>query len=253
MTSLPDTQSDLDDLTIDPEFFDKIRENAMAKLVELRIAREDARIWGAPGGAQNTTEQLLPANSDARWRDLYDKLVKTMNKAVDNDKYDELYTNAKSVISLYISLFQAIGTISALGAGFIFTVIFSDIKPSLEISNPDELARVTRYIRNCLMVAWLLFVLGTWFASIAVAIISIFRPIITTGWAKKMKQQWYKSFALAAIVCGILVLTLVPLGAFLAVSLALRSYNNAIGLTAIVSLTIIGSGMIALWVFLASL
>lgn len=222
-------------------FYGKIRDAALEKVVGLRIAREDARLNGIPG-AKDEIPRYPGGARDSRWGNFYEDLVNAANTSIDRKREDELLPRVNDFTNFFASLFQAIGTISALGAGFIFTVLFTDIEPSLK--NAKDTRSDARYIRNCLMVAWLLFVLSTLLASIAVALMSLSQFRIAKGWKRKV-EEW--SFSLGSIFLGILVLTLAPLGAFVAVSLALRKYNNAIGIVAIASIASIGVSMIVIW------
>jgi len=227
------------------DFYDKVRDSAIAKLVGDRITREEEKLTSAKDG--NIPIQQ-PAR-DARWGKFYSEIVNAVNHSIDYKKDDELLPSVQGLTgSSFPSLFQAIGTISALGAGFIFTVIFSDIKSSLDssVQDPD---RVAEHIRICLMVAWLLFVFSMLLASIAVALLSMFRVKIAEGFGIASKEGLHKSITLTVTFLGLLVLTLASLGAFLAVSLALRPYNNAIGIVAIVMIVAVKFSLFALWVY----
>jgi hypothetical protein len=59
----------------------------------------------------------------------------------------------------------------------------------------------------------------------------------------------FKRLLLFTIFTPTFVLTLAPAGAFVAVALALRSYNKTLAITAIVHISVLGVIIFGLWVY----
>ena len=100
------------------EFSQKIREMALTQLVTMKMARENAIKEGkGEDGAQR----------DPTWGPFHDSLGNSLNRSLNHTLNGRLLRSAEDRIKGLTSLFQALGTISALGASFIFTVLFSNI------------------------------------------------------------------------------------------------------------------------------
>lgn len=139
-----------------------------------------------------------------------------MKRAVDERKRALLQLQQSGTYTLltresletYRQINQAVVTIAALGAGFTFTIIFSDVSEPRKGFSKDD-------VKAALAAAWLLFVLAITLASYAAAVQSMREGIVI------------RSLFIWRIVHGACLL-----GAFLACAEAVRAYQSAVGITA---------------------
>jgi hypothetical protein len=142
------------------------------------------------------------------------------------------------------SLCQSIVTVSTLGTGFVFTVIFANIQAP-DGTATDEVGRTVTYIRKCIMVAWLLFGMT---AALATA------TATGTALCKGLIQERMESDIplLCDIVWlshtgGIAVLLMLPVSAFYPLALAVGKYDKRIKKALIVLLALTAFGSLFCW------
>lgn len=88
------------------------------------------------------------------------RAIDTRKRAVQQERRTNVYTLlSRQSRETYRQINSAVVTISALGAGFTFTVIFSDV------SEPNTAGISKEHVKTSLAVAWLLFVLAILLAS----------------------------------------------------------------------------------------
>lgn len=141
--------------------------------------------------------------------ELMKRAIETRKRDVHQQRESNIYTlRIRESLETYRQINSAIVTLSALGTGFTFAVIFSNIsEPRTGVPKG--------HANTCLAVAWLLFVTAILLASFASAV-------------RAMREN--------AIINSLFVLRIVQgslvLGAFVASAEAVRSYQAAIGIIA---------------------
>jgi hypothetical protein len=162
---------------------------------------------------------------------------------------DKRLPDTSEWLEWYAQLFAAVITISSLGAGFTFTILFSGIEVPDRVENAmysddqqkaNAEARIVRYIRNCLAVSWMLFVFAIGTTTFIALMINTVKAYFVRN-VREVEQadgRWGKKPLLLTISCSTLLIKELPVAAFLASSEALRQYNQGVG---ILSLT--GTGV----------
>jgi hypothetical protein len=131
--------------------------------------------------------------------------------------------------------FSAVLAVGTLGAGFTFSVIFSDLE------NLDKTVN-TKAVRRFLIIAWLLFVMAVALASVGAALMRFAIPEIIESF--NCYGDWV-NFAAAAYS---IVLQLLLAAAFLMSALAMWRYDNPSGKAALICISA-GSGLVMLgWI-----
>jgi hypothetical protein len=163
----------------------------------------------------------------------------------------------------YGQLFAAIITISTLGAGFTFGILFSGIQVPVSVTNQytnatteQEIREKTQaetdevaYIRNCLAISWTLFVFAIGTASFVALIVNTLRDVLISQvrQAGSMRLCRNTGMHLWGMVISTLLAQLLPVGAFMASAEAVRQYNSNIGLAAWVGTGLAGMLVIFSW------
>lgn len=135
----------------------------------------------------------------------------------------------------YDAFFSAVVAVSALGAGFIFSIIFS----TLETLNDTV---DTYAVRHFLIIAWLLFVLAVAMASACASLFRAISPELVEGF------NGYKASVNIFSSCISVGLQLLLITAFLMSAIALRKYDDAIGKVAVFTIAGFGGLLILAWI-----
>jgi hypothetical protein len=153
------------------------------------------------------------------------RAVESRKRALQQQQRTGIYTLlTRESLETYRQINQAAVTIAALGAGFTFTIIFSDLsEPRADFSKDD--------VKTALAVAWLLFVLTIILASFAAAM-----------------QSMRESVVIPVLFIWRIVYGACLLGAFVASAEAVRAYQSAVGITALALI-----GILAISALLVSL
>jgi len=139
-------------------------------------------------------------------------------------------------IQWFDKFFGAVVAIGTLGAGFTFSVIFS------EMENLNDQVD-TNTVRHFLIIAWLLFVLSVAIASMCAALFQFMdREYI---WSVNNSGKVVKSVK----SLGSLVLQLLIVAAFIMSARALRRYDEDSGKAAEVIIGIFGCLLIVIWIY----
>lgn len=194
----------LDDIGNDLFTYDDIHDMFMSMV--------NAQIDHVLSGTPAPTSRFTEADQDELAKLVQEQMkrsIETRKRAVLQQKRSNVYTLlSRESLETYRQINSAVVTISALGAGFTFTVIFSDVsEPQAGISKEQ--------VKTSLAVAWLLFVLAILLASFANAIQAMREGVVI-----------HSLFTLR-IFQGSLVL-----GAFAASAEAVRAYQPAVAITA---------------------
>jgi hypothetical protein len=163
----------------------------------------------------------------------------------------------------YGQLFAAIITISTLGAGFTFGILFSGIQVPVSVTNQyinatteQEIRQKTQaetdeveYIRNCLAISWTLFVFAIGTASFVSLIVNTLRDVLIfqVRTAGSMRLGRNTGYGLWGLIVSTLLAQFLPVGAFMASAEAVRQYNSDIGLAAWIGTGIAGGLVFFSW------
>jgi hypothetical protein len=152
----------------------------------------------------------------------------------------------------YSQLFGAVTAISTLGAGFTFTILFSEIQVPRGVS-VDRADAVVQYIRTCLSAAWMLFVFSVGLSTFAILVNSSKKgdlvklvEVRITKAGKSDHSIWVNIYRMA-VDCFTLLTELTPVGAFLASAEALRQYESAVGMFTLIGTSVTGLILIMIW------
>jgi len=126
----------------------------------------------------------------------------------------------------------AVGT---LGAGFTFSVIFSSLE---DLNGTVD----TKTVRHFLIIAWLLFVMAVAVACMSAALFRFMSPEFIEGFND------YGDLV-NSVAAGISVVEqLLIVAAFLMSARAVKKYDESSGNAAVISISVIGSLLVAGWI-----
>ena len=154
--------------------------------------------------------------------------------------------DATEWLEWYTQLFGAVVGIASLGAGFVFTIIFSGIEAPVHSADPDT---AKEYIRTCLAAAWLLFVAAIGWTTFVALLMSVNKNSILEkiNAANTENKKWGSDSGLLLLSWSTLVAQLLPIGGFLASAEALRKYHNAIGTVSLVATSLAAGIVVLVW------
>lgn len=139
------------------------------------------------------------------------------------------------------AFFKAVIGISTLGAGFTFTIIFTD----LELQHPPTPAFNAETVRTRLSICWLLFV-------IALMLTSGYATYTTLKARGETEEPYFANCQntgqLLVPSLMSLLLQLLLIGAFMAASLAIMEYGK-VGLAAVILTAITGGVLVIIWLW----
>lgn len=219
-------------------------EKIFSELVKAKVAEivgcasTNTQVSGVGRAPVSQTSDVKVEAEDWKW---LDKLVQRQLKEAIDSKRDDTFVllTPQGYVDWWNSLFQAVIAISLLGAGFTFTIIFSDI------TAPYGDEGKVQHVRTCLIASWMLFVMSVAWASFASVILAVNKTHVLNALASGKK--WYKSIVLFGITVAVLVQMVMPVGAFLAAAEAVRMYHNGFGIATLAMVGLIGLLMIIGW------
>ncbi|KAJ9616999.1 hypothetical protein H2200_000720 [Cladophialophora chaetospira] len=149
----------------------------------------------------------------------------------------------QEILDWYAQLFSAVIGVSALGGGFTFTVIFSDLA---QPRNDDG-----GYVRTCLAASWLLFVSSIAVTSFTALFVSTMRKwiIARAKEVEKKGKKWGMNRLLLMVTWMTLFVQLVPIGAFLASAEAVRQYHGFLGAVSMGLTAFVGAAIVFAWLW----
>lgn len=178
-------------------------------LFDAMVNAEMGRILEAANTEDTTFTAALREELAALAKQQMKRAIDERKKFWKQEKHCNVYTLlTRESLATYRQINQAAVTISALGGGFTFTVIFSTLaEPRAGVT--------TERVRASLAVAWLLFVLAILAASFSTAVQAMREDVII------------RSLFMWRIVEALLLV-----GAFIASAEAVRAYEPAVAITA---------------------
>ena len=229
----------------DDEVDEIFNELVRAKIAEVVRASSSTIVQMGEGAAKNgAAKHSVDLNDKVTavdWKWLDHRIRAQLKEAIDTKREDAfVLLTPQGYVDWWNSLFQAVIAISVLGAGFTFTIIFSDIAiPRGGISR-------IHYVRSCLIASWMLFVMSVAWASFASVVLVVNKTHVLNALAGGKK--WYESVVLCAVTIAVLMQMMLPVGAFLAAAEAVRSYHNGFGIASLSMIGLIGFLMMLGWI-----
>jgi hypothetical protein len=172
-------------------------------------------------------------------------------RTIDHDPKAGAATDFMDAFDWYSQLFGAVTAISTLGAGFTFTILFSEIQVPQNLSAVRDDA-VVQYIRTCLSAAWMLFVFSVGLSTFATLINrkmrgQLMKSLEVSKKAGKPRQSIWVIIYRMSVDWFTLLTQLMPVGAFLASAEALRQYEFAIGVISLIGTSATGLILVFIW------
>jgi hypothetical protein len=173
------------------------------------------------------------------------------SRTIDHDPKAGAATEFLDAFDWYSQLFGAVTAISTLGAGFTFTILFSEIQVPRGVS-VGRADAVVQYIRTCLSAAWMLFVFSVGLSIFATLINRKMRgelkkSLEVSRKAGKSRQSIWVIVYRMSVNWFTLLTQLMPIGAFLASAEALRQYEFAIGVVSLIGTSATGLILFFVW------